>query len=264
MLSTARTVFVSDSHLGIRLSRARELLAFLQGIRPQQLYLVGDIFDAWVLTSRWYWPDEYTALIERVLELAAGGTQVHLVPGNHDAFLRGRLLRYLNLSIADEFLHETADGRRFLVTHGDQFDGIEKGFRWLSKVGSYFYTLVIDCNIAINWLLSRLGLPPWFFAFWIKRTSKRMLGANGRFRRKLIQHAIDTKVDGIICGHVHLPQILRTDGVDYINLGDWLDNASALLESPAGDLVLINHGTEITRIAPNAQGTLAPSLAEKR
>jgi UDP-2,3-diacylglucosamine pyrophosphatase LpxH len=252
MLAEARTVFLSDSHLGIRLARARELLGLLRRIRPERLYLVGDIFDAWVLSSRWYWPQEYTAVVERILELAASGTQVQIVPGNHDAFLRGRLPQYPGISIADEYLYETVDGRRFIVAHGDLFDGIEKGFRWLSKTGSFFYTLVIDCNIAANWVLRKLGMRPRYFAFWIKRTSKRILGANGRFRRKLVQHAVERDVDGIICGHVHLPQILHEDGVAYVNIGDWLDNASALLELPDGDLVLVNHGTEIARLAPEA------------
>ena len=244
-----RAVFLSDSHLGIKLARGKELLEFLQGIEPQQLYLVGDIFDAWVLTSRWHWPPEYTQIVDRILELAQRGTEVLVTPGNHDAFLRGPLPRLPLLSIADEFQHETADGRRFVVTHGDLFDGIEKGFRWLSKVGSFGYTLVVDANIATNWLLRRLGMRPRYYSFWIKRTSKRLLGAHGRFRRKLLEHARGQRVTGIICGHVHLPQMLQDEGIEYINTGDWLENASAVVELESGELVLFNYGREVARSA---------------
>ncbi len=248
--SRPRAVFLSDSHLGIKLARGKELLEFLRRIEPQQLYLVGDIFDAWVLTSRWYWPPEYTQVVDRIFELAERGTEVRVTPGNHDSFLRGPLPRIPALTIADEFWHQTADGRRFVVTHGDLFDGIEKGFRWLSKVGSFGYTLVVDANIATNWILRRLGWRPRYYCFWIKRTSKRLLGAHGRFRRKLLEHARAQQAAGIICGHVHLPQILCDAGAAYINTGDWLENASAVVELDSGDLVLCNFGVEIARSSP--------------
>ncbi len=228
--------------LGNQVARGKELLAFLQGIQPEYLYIVGDFFDAWVLTTRWYWPVEYTRIVDRVAELARQGTRVRITPGNHDSFLRGPLPSLPEFEIADEFVHETADGRRFVVTHGDLFDGIERGFRWLSKVGSFGYSLLIDVNILLNWILRRFGLRPRYFCFWLKRASKRMLGAYGRFQRKLIQYAVDKRVDGIICGHLHKPLIVERADITYINTGDWLENASALIEDGDGRLTLINHG----------------------
>jgi UDP-2,3-diacylglucosamine pyrophosphatase LpxH len=247
-----RTVFISDCHLGQKLSRGDELLQFLWSIEPDNLYLVGDFIDTWCLRWKWHWPSSYGGIFERLIELRSGGTKIFYTPGNHDAILRGRIPQIPGVDIANQFIHQTADGRRLLVTHGDLLDSIEHGWKWLSRVGSFGFNRIIDLNLATNYLLRRLGLRPRFYSFWIKRTSKRMLGAFGRFQRKLIQTAVERELDGIICGHVHWPLLVEEQGVVYLNTGDWLENASAIFEHQDGTFELRNHGQSIARLPPPA------------
>src|SRR5262245_54676482 len=138
-----RSVFVSDLHLGCRYSQAEPLLAFLNSIQPQYLYLVGDIIDGWRLARRWHWRPEFSRTVARLLELGRSGTQVRFTPGNHDAFLREFADDFGFLEIADSFVHEAADGRQFLVLHGDRFDDVELRAQWLSHLGAFAYDALL-------------------------------------------------------------------------------------------------------------------------
>lgn len=248
MSNRVRTVFLSDSHLGQKLSRGDELLAFLRSYEPDYLYLVGDIIDAWCIRWSGHWPAEYTQIIERVFELRDRGTVVRYLPGNHDAFLRKPMPKMVGIQFANEFIHESADGRRWLVMHGDLMETIERRWSWLSRLGSFGFNRIIDLNLAINFGLRKLQMKPVYFCFTIKRASKWVLGAFGRFRRKLIKAATDQGLEGIICGHVHFPQIVHADGAIFINTGDWLEHASALVEHSDGTLELRNHGKVVDRV----------------
>ncbi|MEM9801268.1 MAG: UDP-2,3-diacylglucosamine diphosphatase, partial [Planctomycetota bacterium] len=118
-----RTVWVSDIHLGSRNSKAGELLAFLDTIEFDRLYLVGDVLDFWKLRKKVRWPASHTALAAHVARLARSGIDVIYLPGNHDAELRGHgIFQLAGIGVRDEVVHHTADGRRLLVTHGDSFD----------------------------------------------------------------------------------------------------------------------------------------------
>ncbi len=247
MTPGVRSIFISDSHLGQKLARGDELLAFLRAMEPDNLYLVGDFIDVWCLRWNWHWPDSYTGIFERLMELRARGTRIFYTPGNHDAVLRRPLPKMPGVEIADEFIHQRVDGRRLLVTHGDLLDSIEHRLKWLSRIGSFLFNRIIDINLATNFVLRKFGLRPVFFSFWIKRTSKRLLGAFGRFQRKLIQTAADRGLDGIVCGHVHWPLMIEGREILYVNTGDWLENASALIELDDGRLELWNHGKVIRR-----------------
>ena len=252
MTLAVRSIFISDCHLGQKLSRGDELLAFLRAMEPENLYLVGDFIDTWCLRWNWYWPPSYTGIFERLMELRSRGTRIFYTPGNHDAVLRRPLPKFPGIEIADQFIHQLVDRRQFLVIHGDLLDSIEHRWKWLSRIGSFFFNRVIDLNLATNFVLRKIGFRPIFFSFWIKRSSKRLLGAFGRFQRKLILTAVNRGLDGIICGHVHWPLMINDGGILYINTGDWLENASALIEHCDGSLELWNHGRVLER---------APSLA---
>lgn len=247
MTLPVRSVFISDSHLGQKLSRGDELLAFLRSVDPEHLYLVGDFIDTWCLRWNWHWPQAYTGILERLMEMRGGGTRIFYTPGNHDAILRKPIPRIPGVEVANEFVHTLADGRRLLVTHGDLLDSIEHGWKWLSRIGSFLFNRVIDINLATNFILRTAGFRPIYFSFWIKRTSKRMLGAFGRFQRKLIQTAAQRGMDGIVCGHVHWPIMVSAGKILYVNTGDWLENASAFVEHCDGSLALWNHGKVIER-----------------
>ncbi len=238
-----RSIFISDLHLGSRFSRSDDLLVFLNRYRPTHLYLVGDFIDAWALQRQWHWPDRYHQLIVRVIELAENGTTVFYTPGNHDDYLRERLRQIDSVTLEDEFVHTGADGRRMLVIHGDQFDDVETKARWLSKVGSAFYDAMLLGDRVIGIGLRSVGLRPRPISHRVKRLVKKVVQRISGFEKRLVHHAGQRDCQIAICGHLHRPQDRMLGATRYINLGDWVENASALLEHSDGrlELIQLNH-----------------------
>lgn len=241
-----RTVWISDFHLGTRGCRAERLLDFLQNVHCDTLYLVGDIVDAWALKKAWYWPASHTAVVRALLEIQRSrGTRVIYVPGNHDEVLRDYLpIDLSGIEICNEYLHETADGRRYLVIHGDQFDLVCTQARWLAVMGDVAYRGVIQANSWYNTVRRRLGYPYWSLSAFLKYQVKNAVAFIGRFEEALADEAARRGVDGIVCGHIHTPSRRTIDGVDYCNDGDWVESCTALTEDFAGAMGLLYWGRE--------------------
>lgn len=235
-----RSIFLSDIHLGCKYSRAGELLALLDRHEPEYLYLVGDIIDGWRLKRRWHWAPEYSRLLQRIMELAASGTQICYAPGNHDAFLRPFASDFGFLTVADEFLHTTADGRQFLVLHGDQFDNVEIRAQWLSVLGSVAYDTLLFVASGISKVQKLLGIAPSDLAGFVKRRVKQAVRFVSNFEERLARHARESACDGVICGHVHTPTATQLNGVQYLNTGDWVENRSSLIEYSDGCLEILH------------------------
>jgi UDP-2,3-diacylglucosamine pyrophosphatase LpxH len=236
-----RTLFVSDTHLGSRHAQSEPFLQMLRSRRPRQLYLVGDIVDGWRWPDAWIWKESLISILEILEDLADAGTEIYYTPGNHDAFLRNpevvsavrRRLPFLN--IADEFIHTAADGRRFLVTHGDHFDVVERTAQWLSKISSWAY----DTALSTNWWVSRwLGNPersPYWLCASGKKKVKTMIKFLSQFESSILDHARRLDCQGVICGHLHTPAMIERDGMTYFNSGDWVENCTSLIESEDGE-----------------------------
>ena len=246
-----RSIFVSDLHLGSRFAQAELLLEFLQRHQPAYLYLVGDIVDGWCLRRRWRWPETYNRLLDRLIELANQGTTIRLTPGNHDEFLRRFLMNNQLVSIHNEFIHELADGRRFAVLHGDLYDTIEQEAKWLSMVGGFGYETILRANHWTNHCLKRFGCQPRRFSLWVKERVKRAVQFVSDFEARVTEHAREIDCDGVICGHIHVPCLRAherradeslTRDTMYINLGDWVENSTALVEYGSGRLELMDVG----------------------
>ena len=235
-----RTVFLSDTHLGAKRCRARELLSFLQRTSCDTLYLVGDIIDGWKLRRRWYWPELHAQVLNELLERARKGTRVIYVPGNHDAVFRtydGLVLG--ELSVEHETIHETADGRRMLVQHGDAFDGFVADSRWLGAVGDHAYEFSLFLNDAYNGVRKAFGRPYWSLSLFLKQRVKEAVGFLSRFEERVAEDALQRGVDGVICGHVHKAEMRDIGGVLYCNDGDWVESCTALVERADGSLQLV-------------------------
>ncbi len=235
-----RSIFISDLHLGSRFSRCEELLDFLLGYQPENLFLVGDFIDGWALERHWYWPAAYSLLLERLVEMSAAGTNVYYTPGNHDDFLRRRQASPPPLTIRDEFVHVCADGRRMVIIHGDQFDEVESNMRWLSKLGSASYEVMLLGDKVTHRLLGWVGATPKPMSHAVKRIVKKTIQRVSGFESRLIKHTREKSCDGIICGHIHRPSNQMLEGVQYVNLGDWMENATALVEYVDGRLQLLD------------------------
>jgi UDP-2,3-diacylglucosamine pyrophosphatase LpxH len=236
-----RAIFISDIHLGTPGCQAGHLLDFLRHTDSRFLYLVGDIIDGWQLKRRWYWQQSHNDVIQKVLRKARKGTHVTYIAGNHDEAMRHFLgLAFGGIEIRAEAEHRTADGRRFLVTHGDLFDAVVQGAKWLAYLGDRAYMFTLKLNQWFNHARARVGLPYWSLAQFLKQRVKNAVNYIGDFEAALAQEARKRGFDGVVCGHIHKAEIRDVGGILYCNDGDWVESLTALVELDSGELKLID------------------------
>jgi UDP-2,3-diacylglucosamine pyrophosphatase LpxH len=237
-----RTIWLSDIHLGTKGCQAELLLEFLKETESEYLFLVGDIVDGWRLTKSWYWPQAHNDVVQKVLRKARKGTKVTYIPGNHDEGFR----QYCgmdfgeNILISDDFVHTMANGKRFLITHGDKFDAVMNYAKWLAKIGDYAYSVAIMINVWFNTIRRRLNLPYWSLSAYLKYKVKNAVEFIGAFETVLAEEARRKHVDGVICGHIHHAQMREINGITYCNDGDWVESCTALVEHESGELEILD------------------------
>lgn len=245
-----RTVFVSDVHLGTPACNAAMLTDFLASVECETLYLVGDIVDGWQLRKGWHWPAAHNEVVRRVLKMAARGTRVVFIPGNHDECFRDYAGLHLGgVEIALDAIHVTADGRRLWVLHGDLFDGVVLYHRWLAFLGDAAYTLLLKANGTFNRVRRLFRLPYWSLSAFAKRRVKNAAQFICRFEDVVAHEARARGVDGVVCGHIHHAEIRDIDGLTYCNDGDWVESCTALVERPDGTLEIVDWAAEVARRA---------------
>jgi UDP-2,3-diacylglucosamine pyrophosphatase LpxH len=235
-----RTIFISDVHLGTRGCKSRILLDFLKHNESETLYLVGDIIDGWRIKRSRYWPQEHSDVVQKILRKVRKGTRTIYVPGNHDEFLRDYLEVHVGgIEITPESIHTTADGKKLLVIHGDQFDGVMRYAKWLAHLGDTAYTVALEANNLCNYLRRKLGMSYWSLSRYLKYQVKSAVNFISEFETTLANEARRRDVDGVVCGHIHHAEIREIDGALYCNDGDWVETCSALVEDFDGKLQLI-------------------------
>ncbi|HEV7856003.1 MAG TPA: UDP-2,3-diacylglucosamine diphosphatase [Herminiimonas sp.] len=235
-----RAIWISDVHLGTTGCQAQRLLEFLRKTESETLYLVGDIIDGWQLKRRWYWEQAHNDVVQTVLKKAKKGTEVIFVPGNHDESIRQFIdMDFGGIRVRDELVHTTAQGKRMLVLHGDRFDGVISCAKWLAYVGDNMYTVILKWNQWLNSLRARAGLPYWSLSQYLKLKVKNAVSYITSFENALAAEARRRGLDGVICGHIHKPEIRDIDGIMYCNDGDWVESLSALVEDMSGELRLV-------------------------
>ena len=233
-----RTIWISDVHLGTRSSKVKGLLDFLSHHEADRYYLVGDIIDGWALQRSWHWPASHNELLKVLLE-RAGEAEVTYIPGNHDEAAREFPgLQLGDVTIQKTAVHETADGRRLLVLHGDEFDGVVRHARWLSKIGGWAYRTLLTLNRHVNRVRRWMNKPYWSLAAAAKTTTKRAVQYVADFETAVVKRARRHEVDGVVCGHIHVPELRPIGDVTYANTGDWVENCTALVEHLDGRLSL--------------------------
>ncbi|MGB4102010.1 MAG: UDP-2,3-diacylglucosamine diphosphatase [Alphaproteobacteria bacterium] len=236
-----RSIWISDIHLGTRGCRADLLLDFLRHTASDYLYLVGDIVDGWQLRKRWYWPQEHNDVIQKLLRRAHKGTHVVFLPGNHDEAARDFLgLHFGGILVVNETVHVTADGKRLLVIHGDQFDAVMSYAKWLVHLGDSAYTLLLSINTVFNTLRRKLGFSYWSLSAYIKRKVKNAVEHIGNFEAFISEEAKRHQADGVVCGHIHHAEMRMIGDILYCNDGDWVESCTALVEHWDGRLQIIN------------------------
>ena len=235
-----RAIWISDIHLGTSGCKAEFLLDFLRVNESDQLYFVGDIVDGWQLKRGWYWKQSHNDVVQKVLRKARKGTKVTYIVGNHDEVLREFLgLRFGEILIENEAVHELRDGRRLWVTHGDLFDGVIQYAKWLAYLGDTAYTVALKVNDHFNYLRHKMGMSYWSLSQYLKHRVKNAISFITAFEEALTTEARRRGYDGVVCGHIHRPEIREIDGTLYCNDGDWVESLSALVETHEGELKLV-------------------------
>jgi UDP-2,3-diacylglucosamine pyrophosphatase LpxH len=236
-----RTLFLSDTHLGTRGCQAGMLLEFLAAHDADTIYLVGDIVDGWQLRRGWHWPQAHNDVVQALLAKAQGGTRIIFIPGNHDEWLRSYFgTHFGGIEVMAKAVHLTADGRRFLVTHGDQFDAVVVNAKWLAHLGDRAYTFALWLNRWLNRARRLWGGPYCSLANWAKQQVKQAVSFISDYEKVLVGEARLGGFDGIICGHIHCANLRRIGSIDYVNTGDWVESCTAVVESAEGVLQLID------------------------
>lgn len=249
-----RTVWISDTHLGTRSCQADLLLHFLQHARTKTLYLVGDIIDGWSLKRAPYWPPRHGEVLRKIRELAASETRVVYIPGNHDDFLRHLVPAVIaGMELEREIVHHTADGRRFLVLHGDAFDVVCTRARWLAVTGNQAYRGLVGVNYAFNLARRWLGYPYWPLSSFLKQRAKSIVNIISDFEEAVAVAARAWDVDGVICGHIHCAEHRMIGDVEYCNDGDWVESCTALVEHANGRLEILDWSQEMVVVETHAR-----------
>lgn len=246
-----RTLFISDVHLGSKAAQAGLLVDFLRFHDAEKIYLVGDIVDGWRLKRSWHWPQLHNDVVQKFLRKARKGAEIIYIPGNHDEFLRsfpGQHFGGVEVKLKD--VHVTADGRRFLVMHGDEFDVVVRNARLIAYLGDWAYDTAITVNSAFNFIRRKLGFPYWSISSWAKLKVKNAVNFIGAFETALAAEAAKHGCSGIVCGHIHHAHIARHGDIEYVNTGDWVESCTAIAERHDGSFELISWRVEATSEAP--------------
>ncbi len=235
-----RALFISDVHLGTRGCQADKLLDFLRHHESETIYLVGDIVDGWALRSSWYWPQAHNDVVQTLLRKGRKGARLIYIPGNHDEVLRGYYGTHSGgIEVVESTVHDGADGRRYLVVHGDMFDLVVTQARWLALLGDKAYEFALKLNRLFNALRRLVGAPYWSLSKWAKHKVKNAVNYSGAFEKALANEAQKHGADGVICGHIHTPALHEEFGLRYINCGDWVESCTAIGEHLDGRFEII-------------------------
>ena len=242
-MTRVRALFLSDIHLGSRACQAERLLEFLKEYECDTLFLLGDIVDFWALKRSVYWPASHNTVVQKLLRRARHRVKIFYIPGNHDEALRDYVdSSFGNIRVRKDHVHVAADGKRYALLHGDQYDQVATCARWLSLLGDVSYNLLVDLNRALSWARRKLRLRGhWSLADYAKSKVQGAASFISGFERAVARYGEALRVDGVICGHIHTPAVKRLDRVLYLNCGDWVDNCTAIVEHLDGRMELVRH-----------------------
>jgi len=235
-----RSIFISDVHLGSKACSADVLLDFLKNNESNTLYLIGDIIDMWALKRSWYWPQSHNDVVQKILRKARKGTRTIYISGNHDELLRGFIpITFGDIELVNEVIHETVGGKKFLVIHGDDFDGILNYAKWISKLGDIAYNALLSVNRHYNNIRRKLGFEYWSLSAYLKNKVKNAVQFINNYSIAVVDECKRRGMDGIICGHIHNAEISIINDIVYCNDGDFCESCTALVEEFDGTLKIL-------------------------
>jgi UDP-2,3-diacylglucosamine pyrophosphatase LpxH len=199
-MTRVRTIFLSDVHLGSRACQAERLLEFLRAYAARELFLVGDIVDFEALGRSIYWTAAHNTVVQKLLRRARHGERIVLIPGNHDAVAREYAgARFGDIRVAREWIHVAADGKRYLLVHGDAFDPVSHCSRFIARVGDIAYTALLRLNRHLARWRNRLGASGyWSLSGYVKQRIRRAADYIRDYETGVVRAARERGVDGVI------------------------------------------------------------------
>jgi UDP-2,3-diacylglucosamine pyrophosphatase LpxH len=253
-----RAIFISDIHMGTRRAQVRYLLDFLRVTESDWLYIVGDLVDNWALEKAWFWDQLHNDLIQKILRKARKGTKVIYIPGNHDDKFRDfRNLRMGRVAVLEDTIHHAANGNRYLVLHGDKYDGIVRYAPWLARLGDRAYEISMMINGLVNRGRRLFRLPYWSLSAYLKFKVKKAVEFVSHFEDAVVREALQRGAQGVICGHIHTPDNRMIDDIHYLNDGDWVESCTALIEHYDGRFEIIEWAKLRDSLAHDAEKRIA-------
>lgn len=256
-MQQVRSIFLSDIHLGTKACQANALLEFLKGYASEHVFLLGDIVDLWAMKrSGVHWTPAQNTFVQKMLRRSRHGEKVFFIPGNHDEAIREYIgTSFGNVVVTHDYIHTAADGRQYLLIHGDEFDQVTRHHKWVAILGDKAYELLVSLNIYLSWLRRSLKRPGyWSLAGYAKRKVKTAVNFIFNFEDAVLHHVRERKLDGVICGHIHWPMLKEVGGLYYINCGDWVDSCTAIIEHLDGRMELISwNGQQHTNVTPHTE-----------
>jgi UDP-2,3-diacylglucosamine pyrophosphatase LpxH len=264
-----RTIWISDVHLGTKGCNAELLIDFLDHTDSETMYLVGDIIDGWRLKKKFYWPAEHNDIVWRILKRAKRGTRIVYIPGNHDEMFRQFTgLNFGGVEIRRAAFHRTADGRKLMVLHGDEFDAVMLAHRWLAFVGDALYHFMMELNNWVNAVRRRLELPYWSLSKMAKHKVKNAVEFIGRYEEVVARAAAERGVDGVVCGHIHTAEfrafVHGDKSIEYWNDGDWVEGCNALVEHFDGRMEILHWPDEVAKRHAGSGPDSAPGQVRRK
>ena len=245
-MQAVRAIFISDVHLGTRACQAESLLAFLREHESEYLYLLGDIIDFWAMNRSVQWAGAHNTVVQKVLRRARHGCKVFFIPGNHDEALREYAgVAFGDIRVESEWIHETLDGRRYWLVHGDEYDQVTRHHRWVAVLGDVGYNALVRINLVLSRVRRLLRRPGyWSLAGYAKNKVKKAVSFIFDFENAVAHAAAQRGVDGVVCGHIHSAADRRIGNVRYLNCGDWVDTCSAIVEHFDGRIEVVHWGVQ--------------------
>lgn len=244
-----RAIFLSDIHLGTRACQANRLLDFLKCYQSEYLFLLGDIVDFWSMKRGGIvWTQDQNTFVQKVLRRARHGDKVFFIPGNHDEALREYVgTSFGDIQLEEEYVHTAADGRRYLLIHGDAFDQVTRHHKWVAVLGDKAYDVLVHLNGWLSLLRRTFKRPGyWSLAGYAKRKVKTAVSFIFNFEDSVMHYVRERGLDGVICGHIHWAAKKEIEGLTYLNCGDWVDSCTAIVEHLDGKMELITWNKDLS------------------
>lgn len=231
-----KSIFISDVHLGLRQSNAKELLEFLKRYKWDNLFILGDFFDGYKLKRKFYWNQDHSYLLRYIIGKVKDGNHVTYVSGNHDDFLRQFDVSDLgHILVCDEFIY----CGHVLLIHGDKFDMAIRGMRFLYWMGSIGYEFLLWFQKWWERFCWLLRLPRRSISKYVRTKVKAAVKFVANFEDVLAKYAQEKECDIIISGHIHTPSDKNINNIRYLNCGDWIEHNSAVVEHINGDFEIV-------------------------